>query len=102
MAQSCSKVMYCCVPLAPFALKRSSPPRDGKASSVVLQVVGVSCATPPPQMPLKSGWVCADAAAGSRQASKAAAPSCGRDWVMDEVPLVTEGVRRSRIADYLA
>src|SRR5205823_14100495 len=36
-----------------------------KALTSFLQVVGVSCAKPPPQMPLKSGRLCADGEPGS-------------------------------------
>src|SRR5258708_5593769 len=97
MAQSCSNVMYCCVPLAPFALNRSSPLPGGKASMEVLQVVGVSWATPPPQMPLKSGRVCAQSEPGSiahADASTAAAASCGRDCDIAEI---LEGVVTRRL-----
>jgi len=53
-----------------------------------LQVVGVSWATPPPQMPLKSGRVCAQSEPGSiaqADATTAAALSAERECVIAEV-----------------
>src|SRR6266851_8871351 len=91
MAQSCSNVTHCCVPVAPAALKRSSPLRAGNASISFLQVVGDSCATPPPQMPLKSGRVCARSEAGTiahTSPINAAVPSCGRECFIGEILLL--------------
>src|SRR5215470_10194780 len=71
--QSCSKVIHFRPPLAPPAENRSES--CGNASAFCLQVVGVSWAMPPPQMPLKSGlfWFCAPIGVGAIQMAAASA-----------------------------